>query len=310
MMSVAGSFQHLLSCIELNPTRVELASERYNSVKSLLEATVPGKHVTQIGSFQRRTKIRPADLSDDLDIDVLVGFGPADHIAFPPEPMVTTSGALATVQAALSSNRTYRLMGPRPDFPTVRLEYSDGISMEIVPAFIDRTGFHPHLPAEPECYLIGTSHGAWVPADYDYDAYVVSGLNRLTNGLLVPSIKMIKAFLRNRGLGLRSFHVEILCARVLPPAISGWTSAGVHFGFPHLLSFFLANVWTVISQPVCLLGSHSTPIDSEKSAADLFAIGRYLQLQGTKAWQICAEGDTVDALRSWRQFFGEPFPAV
>ncbi len=73
--SVDEAYKELLSRIELNPARVALASQRYNAVKTALEAALPGKTLRQIGSFQRKTKIRPVDLSDRLDIDVVVSFG-------------------------------------------------------------------------------------------------------------------------------------------------------------------------------------------------------------------------------------------
>jgi hypothetical protein len=69
--TVRGAFRDFLSRIELNPTRVQLASERYTAVKGVVERALPGKQVRQVGSFQRQTKIRPADLGDELDIDAL-----------------------------------------------------------------------------------------------------------------------------------------------------------------------------------------------------------------------------------------------
>ncbi len=75
------AFDELLSRIELNPTRVTLASQRYNAIKAAIENALPDKSVRQIGSFQRKTKIRPLDLSDKLDIDAIVSFGPFRRFA-------------------------------------------------------------------------------------------------------------------------------------------------------------------------------------------------------------------------------------
>jgi len=72
--SVNEAFIELLKRIELNPARVTLASQRYNAIKTTVENALPGKTVSQIGSFQRKTKIRPADLGDALDIDAVVNF--------------------------------------------------------------------------------------------------------------------------------------------------------------------------------------------------------------------------------------------
>ena len=73
--TVNEAFEELLRRIELNPARVELASQRYSAVKNTIERVLPGKYVSQIGSFQRKTKIRPIDLGDSLDVDAVVSFG-------------------------------------------------------------------------------------------------------------------------------------------------------------------------------------------------------------------------------------------
>ena len=52
-LAVEDGFAGMLSRIELNDTRVALASQRYQAVKATLEAALPGKKVKQIGSFQR-----------------------------------------------------------------------------------------------------------------------------------------------------------------------------------------------------------------------------------------------------------------
>ena len=101
-MNVTDAFSELLRRIELNRARVQLASERYNAVKAAIEKALPGKAVRQIGSFQRKTKIRPADLSDALDIDAIVSFGDATRLGAPGEEGVTPSAAARTVKPMFS----------------------------------------------------------------------------------------------------------------------------------------------------------------------------------------------------------------
>src|ERR1700719_1445172 len=106
LASVDESFDELLSRIELNPTRVTLASQRYNAVKSTIENVLTSKTVRQTGSFQRKTKIRPVDLSDKLDIDAVVSFGTFRQYATAGGGVSPASG-LETVRRALASNEIY-----------------------------------------------------------------------------------------------------------------------------------------------------------------------------------------------------------
>ncbi|MCL4516328.1 MAG: hypothetical protein M1379_12185 [Firmicutes bacterium] len=306
-LSVSNAFSELLSRIELNPTRVQLASQRYNAVKTLIEKALPGKDVTQIGSFQRKTKIRPVDLSDHLDIDVLVSFGPASKIARFPERGITPIEALKTVRDALSSDKTYRIMKPKTDAPTVVLEYADDFSMELVPAFADKTGLHSHEFCN--CYLVGNASGNWVPADYDYDAAMISALNAICHGALVPSIKMIKAFIRGYNVKLSSFHIEILSSLIVPQAIAKWEVERLSWGYQHILAYFLSNVGYFMLGPASIPGSYSPPVDSRLSFTELQALGGIWMKFGSLAMSICKLGDTPQALDVWRQFFGNPFPS-
>ena len=91
--------------------------------------------------------------------------------------------------------------------------------MELIPCFRELTGRYPRQSGHA-CYIVGTADGRWIPADYDFDAAFITGMNQqrvVEQSLVPPSIKMIKAFLRGK-VPLKSFHAEILCARRIPQA--------------------------------------------------------------------------------------------
>src|SRR5512136_414562 len=104
VVSVDEAFKELLRRIELSPFRLTLASQRYNALKASIEGALPGKTLHQIGSFRRKTKIRPADLSDQLDIEVLVCLGRFPQPSAPGMEKVTPSSALHMLRPAIPSN--------------------------------------------------------------------------------------------------------------------------------------------------------------------------------------------------------------
>lgn len=303
--SVDESFKELLSRIELNRSRVALASERYNAVKATIEAALPGKTLRQIGSFQRKTKIKPVDLSDRLDIDVVVSFGRFYQYETNPAVGITPDRALNIVRQALRSNETYRVMPQQQDHPVVRIEYADQMAIEFAPAYEDLTGQHSHGPSGLTCYIVGASPYAWLTADYDYDAQFISSLNALSDEKLVPTIKLVKCYFRNATVPIKSFHTEILVANAIPPLISEWKVKGYRYGYQHLLAAFLGQVPNIITTPVSLRGSFSPPVDSGLSSATLLSVGTFLAARSEAAWRLCATNTTT----GWREFFGQPFPS-
>jgi hypothetical protein len=286
--TVADAFNELLKRIELNPARVALASQRYNAVKATIESALPGKTVSQIGSFKRKTKIRPAGLGDALDIDAAVSFMRFTQYARSGENGVTPSNALEIVRRALTSNQTYHVMAPVKDHPVVALEYADDMKIELIPAFVDGTGAHPHPGTQIECYVIGNSSGTWEPADYDYDAAAISSLNGLTKQRLVPTAKIVKAYFRNVEMPLKSFHTELLVATIVPSIIAEWDAKKYSYGYEFILAQFLRRASQMLTIPVQLDGSYTPPVNSNLTQAHLAGLG---------------------AFHGWRTFFGDPFPS-
>jgi hypothetical protein len=300
--SVDEAFGELLRRIELSPFRVKLASQRYNALKASIEGALPGKALHQIGSFHRGTKIRPADLSDQLDFEVLVSFGLFSQSSAPDKEGFTPSRVLNILRLAIRSNETYRVMPQRQDQLTVRLEYADQMAIDLLPAFEDPRWQHFHGPDHPNCFVVGRSPFTWIAADYDYDAQIISRLNAQAEEKLIPTIKLVKVYLRNASVPLKSFHTEILVANILPNLISEWK--GYRYGYHHLLAGCLSEVSTTITSAAVLRGSSSPPIDSGLSYTALSSLAPFLAGRAEAAWQLCR----ANTINGWHEFFGEPFP--
>jgi len=309
-LTVRAAFAELLHRIELNPTRVGLASQRYNAVKKTIEAALPGKTVRQVGSFQRKTKIRPIDFGDELDIDAVVSFGPAYKFAPPGENGITPIKALQIVRSALTSNEIYKVMEPTTDAPVVVLQYKDKFKIELAAAYIDKMGQRFHGPGGPDCYIVAGSDGSWLPADYDYDSVIISGLNQapFIQNSLVPFIKIAKAYLRGMEVPLKSFHVEILVALTIPSTLLEWHKQQYTWGFNHILASFLGKAGALLWQPVSLPDSFSEPIDSNLSPLQAFYYHSWFEQKSQEAWRICKLSDECEAVEAWNCFFGSPFP--
>jgi len=309
LTSVEEGFAELLRRIELNESRVALASQRYNAVKATIEGALTGKSVRQVGSFQRKTKIRPLDPADSLDVDAIVSFGRFYQYAASTTEGITPSKSLDIVRRALASSQTYRVMPQQQEHPVIRLEYADRMAIELIPVYEDYSGQHPHPAGLPACYIVGTSFGSWRPADYDFDAQTISALNLTSRNKLVPTIKLVKAYFRSASVPLKSFHTEILVANIIPATITAWETKGYSYGYHHLLASFLTQASKVIATPASLFGSYSPPVNSDLSQTTLVSVGTFLASRAEVAWRLSADNFVGNALAGWREFFGDIFPA-
>lgn len=307
--TVHDAFRILLHRIELNPTRVALASQRYNAIKDVIEREIEGATVRQIGSFQRHTKIRPLDLSDVLDVDALVVLGEMRKYA----PQVKELGpgdCLKKVMRALRRDETYRIMEPENDSPVITLEYADGLKIEVAVGWSELTGRYLRASG-PACYIVPSGEETgWIPADYDYDAGLISAANQsdAVRGALVPTIKLVKRWLRTHNVPLKSFHIEILCCLVLQPRLLDWHERDLSWGIPQAFAATLINAHEFLSAPIALPNSYSPPVDSGLKVGELQKIGKYLRKAGDNAWKLCQVDDNEGVIELWRDFFGDPFP--
>lgn len=305
-MTVDEAFTETLSRIELNSARVELASTRYAAVKQVLERALPGSRVRQIGSFQRRTKIRPQNLSDELDIDIVATIGTATRIAGPGEG-TTPDGAFERVKAALTGNLTYKSMSPRVDAPVVSITYADDMALEVVPAFVNEMVPARSQELDLQCYLIGTHSGQWIAADYDYDARYVSAANTKANSYLVPACKLIKTFIRNKQLGIKSFYTEVLCSLIVPDLVASWQAKGYRWSHRHVFAHSLWRISQLFGTHATLPGSNSPPVQS--GLTPLGEMGAKAILTGCADVALGLTGSPEPGtVRSWNELIGNPFP--
>jgi Second Messenger Oligonucleotide or Dinucleotide Synthetase domain len=305
--TIDDAFAILVSRVELNPSRVALASQRYNAIKAVVEARISGSTVRQIGSFQRKTKIRPQDLSDALDVDALAVLGEVRQYSAPGEGF-SPAQALEHVRRALRADQTYMVMAPKADAPVVSLDYSDGFRMEIAVGYRELTGQYPRQ-GDPACYVVADKD-QWRPADYDFDAQLISRLNQQSGGGLVPMIKLLKRWTRNQNVPLKSFHLEILAASILPGTWAEWKQNNRWWNHSHSLAAFLQKAGGMLVGPVRLDGSFSPAIDSGLSVESLREIAAYFADRAQRAWKLCGEDNVEHAIVEWQKFFGLPFPAM
>jgi hypothetical protein len=157
---------------------------------------------------------------------------------------------------------------------------------------------------------VGKDSNNWQPADYDYDAQIIGGLNQIVKvkQALVPAIKLVKKFLRNRRTRLKSFHIEVLCAAIIPTQIISWENGQKAWKFRHVLAAFLSEVNTQLRGPINLADSYSVAVDSGMNGMQLSQIGAVLRNLGDEAWRFCKLTDSSQTLEQWAKYYGDPFP--
>jgi hypothetical protein len=191
----------------------------------------------------------------------------------------------------MKSSERYGAMNPQQEAPTISVKYADKTVVEFVPAYIDQIGKSPdgtqHSPAGRAYWI--PKNGKWELADYDYEADYISRQNLLSDGWLIPTIKMLKAIKRTYSPQMRSFYLDIVATTVIPISVASQKQYGLHVSYPQLIRDFFTYAPLHFNLPVRIPGSHSPAI--QLNSVDAIALTEVFQ-------QIKAYIDSFTALAS------------
>lgn len=299
------AFQGLKSNLELNANFDKLIQQKHNAVRSVIENINPSIKTKLIGSLQRKTRIQPTE-NEEFDIDILVILGEFNRWVSVGSG-VTPSDALEKVHKCIGESERYDAMGPEKDAPVVTFEYKDGIKVELVPAYVDNIGQWPDgTPTVKGRGYWVPKNGNWELADYDYEADHLTSVNTISNGMLIPTIKMLKALKRRYFPKLGSFHLEILSTHEIPVIVRHYDSKNVPVTYPNLIREFFALAKDYLHQPIRMYNSHSPEITL--SSSDLEKVKKTFNDIYGYCNKIEMQRHDQIKLEMWIKLFDNPMP--
>lgn len=304
---LVDSFKKLRTNLELNDTFKEAISRKHNSVRSVIENNGKLIEKTQlVGSLQKGTRIQPRE-TDDFDIDVLVILGGFNQWAV--TGGVTPQAAMDYVHQSVDDSSRYSSMGVQQDHPTVTFEYADNVKVELIPAYRNNVGASPtgvpHLPIG-RGYWIPSPEGAWIFADYDYEAEYISNQNKISGGLLIPAIKMLKAVKRVFFPGMKSFQLEIIATQILSETIASRRVKNLPLDDHCLLHDFFHNAGKYLTIPMRIPGSNSPTVQLDSVSAQV--ITNALDILDKHADYCHTLTTELNKKEAWKKVFDDLLP--
>lgn len=218
MKSINDDFDKLLSNLE--PTifqRTAIIKHRETIDQALINSPAltlynPSRPSFLTGSYKRNTLIRPIN---DVDLYVVVHYGlHAKH----QKPIQV----LRLIQRILTRGRLSRT-NSKNDSPCVVVKFADHY-FEVVPVY--------SISDDSDMYAVPNGKGTdWEPCYPNIPQKWLSESNHKNNAKFVPIIKLLKQWNREKSVGLKSFHLELITGLVFdrvteiknyPQAIYDW----------------------------------------------------------------------------------------
>jgi hypothetical protein len=291
------AFGRFRANLELTGLQESTVADRQRAVQAVMARELPVVDAFLTGSYRRHTLIAPLSRAD---VDVMVVL----------HRSLRRRGPRAVLDAAKRALlKSYPNSDVSRNGQAITIGFSDFV-VDVVPAFavpwwdLDGQGWD----------ICDSGSDTWLRTDPRKHTERSAEINRRTGGLLVPTVKMLKAWNRTVNSPLRSFHLEVLAWSIFDP---GWLP--YHWFGPGVsMETDPDNVHRFLSQAERLLGRRLP--DPARDRGD---VGAYLSQSARadarskvktarercqRADTLRAAGDHAAATAIYRHVFGDAFP--
>ncbi|MBA2850836.1 putative nucleotidyltransferase [Methanococcus maripaludis] len=289
-MGVANWFQTFCNDIRIPNGKIETIRRRYKSITEKINSTYWGinsdtSHSLYVGSYGRGTDTRTSD------VDIIVEL--PDHL-YTRYSGYSGNGQSALLQdvknTLLTSGHNTRMRG---DGQVVVVDYSDGISFDVVPAFLRPNGKY-HYPDT-------NGGGCWRVTDPRSEISAMSYMNILTNQNLKRLCRMTRIWKANWNVNMDGLLIDTFAYNFM----RGWVPNAAYSQYDAMSRDFFKYLSTmpfgvVFGAP----GSNSSVFIKEDFSN-----------KANKCYELALDaiakqqaGYEYTAKLTWREIYGSKFP--
>lgn len=282
-LTAKAGFEQFFASINLAGDHRASASVRRDAIVAELR-----KSFTVVDAFATGSIPKFTALSGSADIDVMVVLHYDKHIKGK-----TPTQVLASVRSALANWRT----GARRNGQAVTLRYATWPNADVVPVYFTQASsggvLHYNVP--------DSNTDVWIPSRPKELAATIEAKSTECGPVFRKLIKMMKHWNRGHGDYLTSYHIEVLAIQIFSGLLTDVTWEMFQFfekakGLVSTALFYdlgYADTNLDFAGRQEVLKRLSTAIDTSRSA--------WYSTSGTRS-------DDREAIRLWRQVFGNAFP--
>jgi hypothetical protein len=282
--TITNGFKEFQSNLEITDLQAGTVSTRQRNVRDVIEEEFEVLDSFLAGSYMRSTLIAPLQ---EADVDIFVVLE---------AKYWETNGQTALldrVRRALLKTYT-RTPKVSRNGQAVTITFTD-FKVDVVPCFYREGGG----------YLIPDSIlGRWVPTNPKTHIDLWSKANRAHDYDLVPLMKMLKAWNKNRDV-LGSFHLEVLALRVL----DGVTITDFPSGVRYVFDKAREKIRVKLADPAGYADDVAAQVNTDARMTQIISALDTAYSRAKAAEDLAANGRIREACDRWRLVFGDYFPA-
>jgi hypothetical protein len=292
MLTPNEAFRKFRSNLELTQKEQDNASSRQKEIRALMDESFKIADDFLTGSYRRWTKTKPPK-----DVDIFCVFHDDERPKYRKDKSPTI--VLTDVEKALI--KEYGAKNVHKQRRSVTVDFPDGedeervMSFDVVPAFTKSSHF--------EIPDTATTKG-WTETNPKVHAEKATAANDAFNGEWKGMVRMAKSWNRAKDKPVKpSFLIEVMAHEVLRPPFGG--------DFPYEFMAFFATLADRIEDNWADPAGLGPPVSDTMTSAERAAAKQALteaHHMVRQAIQLTRAGQNGDALRKYRELFGDRFP--
>jgi hypothetical protein len=290
-VNIAVCFGKLVNRLQPSENEKALAQQHLYTIKNRLTATFNIRRFLTGGSFSRGTFIRGGS-----DVDPFAVISKKD---------VTWGNSLVSSETALNNIRAevlkrYPNTPVERDIQAVVVPFSQGASVDVVPAVFDRM-----LDGKLPLYLIPDGDGGWMPTCPELYASCIRQADARSGGKLKRVAQLLKYWreCRSPRVPLSSFHIKmILASENICTGVKSYAAC-----VTETLQLLAQRECRALQDPVGVAG-HIPAVKTEAQRESALASVRYSRDHAKDACWYDYSGNSDEAWRQWDIVFNHAFP--
>jgi hypothetical protein len=290
-MTPQDYLEDLASKLNLTDEERQRISEKHNDLRQRLREELPVEDDFLTGSYPRNTLIRPKG-EDKFDVDFFLAFSNDDFGEYElPELIEMVNDARKEIKQS-----DPEIQGISEQNRSIAVEYDNGFQIDVVPAIeIEKNKLYKifdkrtRQPVESNPKL----HGERLSEDNEATQY--RSVKRL-----VPIIKLLKSWKRDKCDYVKSFHLELLATEILRDEPIETYSSGLTKFFSTAGEYLQSATVTDPANEENIIDAYLDDDGTRQELLDLIAAERET---AELAYRYESEGDYNRAVSEWKEVF-------
>lgn len=218
-MNIEEFFKNLSTSLELKDSERDSISKKHTELRESLKEKLDVEDDFLTGSYNRNTLIRPKDEEEKFDVDFFLAFNKDDYRESElPDLLKVVKGALDEIK-----NDDEDIEKIKEQKRSIAVIYNDNFQIDVVPAI--------QIEKDKRYKIFDKNSQQAVESNPKLHGQNLTIANEATESgsvkRLVPIVKLLKSWKRNKCDYVKSFHLEMLSVEILGKEEIGSFSQGV-----------------------------------------------------------------------------------